>query len=261
MISGRHGGAQPGSGLSPGGGADGRGTSTASPSRQRPDGPGGGAARRRARDRRLRWLVLPAVVLVAAVLVRVFLVVPYSIPTGSMEPTLQVGDRILVDRLGSPDDLRRGDVVVFDASAAFHLGEPTSGLLDRAIGTVGSIVGEGPDTDYVKRVVGLPGDHVRCCAGDGRITVNDVAVDEPYLYPGDPPSATTFEVTLPPDRFWVMGDHRSASADSRSQLGAPGGGMVPGGDIIGQVRVRYWPPDRIGTFSPVPLSAIPRNGQ
>jgi signal peptidase I len=213
------------------------------------------------RHRRLRWLVPPAVLILAVIVVRAFLLVPFSIPSRSMEPTLQVGDRILVSRLGSPDDLRRGDVVVFDASAAFNLHEDTPGPLQRVVDAVGSIIGQGSDTDYVKRVVGLPGDHVRCCSEDGRLQVNGVAVSEPYLFPGDAASTTTFDVTLPADRYWVMGDHRSSSADSRSQLGAPGGGMVPGEDIIGQVWVRYWPPGRIGTLWQVPLSAIPRNGQ
>ena len=217
--------------------------------------------RRSGRDRRLRWLVPAVVVVVTVVLVRAFVVAPFSIPSGSMEPTLQIGDRILVSRLGSPQDLRRGDVIVFDASKAFNLDEGTPSLLQRVTDAVGSLVGQGSDTDYVKRVVGLPGDHVRCCAVDGRVVVNGVPVDEPYLFPGDKPSATTFDVTLPAGRVWVMGDHRSSSADSRSQLGAPGGGMVPEEDIIGQVWVRYWPPGRIGTLSPVPLSAIPRNGQ
>ncbi|MGN6754348.1 MAG: signal peptidase I [Intrasporangium sp.] len=212
-------------------------------------------------DRRLRWLIPPAVILLAVIVVRAFFLAPFSIPTGSMEPTLEVGDRILVTRLGTPQDVGRGDVVVFDASTAFNLHEDTPGLLQRVVDAIGSIVGQGPDTDYVKRVIGLPGDHVRCCSEHGRLVVNGVTVDEPYLFPGDAPSATTFDVTLPADRYWVMGDHRSASADSRSQLGAPGGGMVPGEDIIGQVWVRYWPPGRIGTLSQVPLSAIPRNGQ
>lgn len=222
---------------------------------------GRGLPRRGHRDSRLRWLIPPAVILVAVLLVRAFVLTPFSIPSGSMQPTLEIGDRILVNRLVSPHDLRRGDVVVFDASAAFNLHDPTAGPFERLVDALGSMIGEGSDTDYVKRVIGLPGDHVRCCGTDGRLMVNGVAVDEPYLLPGDAPSTTTFDVTLPADRYWVMGDHRSASADSRSQLGAPGGGMVPGGDIIGQVPVRYWPPGRIGSLPQVPLSAIPRNGQ
>jgi signal peptidase I len=209
----------------------------------------------------LRWLVPPALVLLAVILVRAFLLAPFSIPSGSMEPTLEVGDRILVNRTVSAEGLHRGDLVVFDASAAFGIRSPQTGLMRTLGSAVGSVVGLGSDTDYVKRIIGLPGDHVRCCNEDGRILVNDVPVDEPYLYPGDEPSATPFEVTVPADRFWVMGDHRSASADSRAFLGAPGGGTVPGEDIIGQVWMRYWPPGRVGLFPTAPQSASPRNGQ
>lgn len=203
----------------------------------------------------------PTVVLLAVVLVRAFLVAPFSIPSGSMEPTIEVGDRILVNRTVSPEDLRRGDLIVFDASAAFGIRSPQTGLTRTLGNAIGSLVGRGSDTDYVKRIIGLPGDHVRCCAEDGRLVVNGVPLVEPYLYPGDEPSATPFEVTVPADRFWVMGDHRAASADSRAYLGAPGGGTVPGEDIIGQVWMRYWPPGRIGTFPTVPQSAFARNGQ
>lgn len=211
--------------------------------------------------RSLRWLVAPAVVLLVVLLVRAFLVTPFGIPSASMEDTLQVGDRVLVSRLTGPEELRRGDVVVFDASRAWGVGEPSGGSFQALVGAAQSLIGQGPDTDYVKRVVGLPGDHVRCCAADGRIEVNGVAVDEPYLKAGDGPSLTTFDVTLPPDRFWVMGDHRSASADSRAHLGEPGGGAVPGDDIIGKVWVRYWPLDRLGSLPTGPLSSVPRNGE
>jgi signal peptidase I len=212
-------------------------------------------------DRWMRWLVPPALVLFAVILVRAFLVAPFSIPSGSMEPTLEAGDRILVNRTVSPEDLHRGDLIVFDASAAFGIRDAQTGLLRTLGNAIGSLVGRGSDTDYVKRIIGLPGDRVRCCAEDGRLLVNDVPFDEPYLFPGDEPSASPFEVVVPRDRFWVMGDHRSASADSRAYLGAPGGGTVPGEDIIGQVWMRYWPPGRIGTFPTVPQSATPRNGQ
>ena len=87
---------------------------------------------------------------------------------------------------------------------------------------------------------------MRCCAPDGRLEINGVAVTEPYVAPGQKPSDLTFDVTVPPDRFWVMGDNRGSSADSRAHLGDPGGGMVPGDDIIGKVWVRYWPLDRLG---------------
>ncbi len=180
------------------------------------------------------WLDL-AVLLVLAVLatwlVRSYLVAPFSIPSGSMENTLRPGDRILVDRLSYRlHDVRRGDAVVFDGTQAF-----------------GSLNGGGT-TDYVKRVVGLPGDHVVCCDDQGRITVNGRPLDEGgYLHPGDDPSELRFDVRVPPDHLWLMGDHRSDSLDSRAHLGDPGGGFVPVDKVIGRVLVVVWPLDRFGS--------------
>ncbi|WP_374969909.1 signal peptidase I [Terrabacter sp. BE26] len=219
-----------------------------------------GGARGRA-ARRNRWLLGPAVLLLAIVVVRAFLLTPFGIPSGSMQDTLLVGDRILVSRLTAPHDLHRGDIIVFDASDAFHLSAPDRGVLQTLAAAVQSLTGRGQPTDYVKRVVGLPGDHVRCCASDGRLEVNGVAVTEPYVAPGQRPSAMTFDVTLPPDRFWVMGDNRGSSADSRAHLGDPGGGTVPGDDIIGKVWVRYWPLDRLGPVASGPVVPVPRNGE
>jgi|SRR6478609_6142417 len=216
--------------------------------------------------RRHRWLLGPAALLLLVILVRTFLVTPFGIPSGSMQDTLLVGDRILVSKLTAPADLRRGDIVVFDASQAFNLRVPERGLLQTFVEAAESILGKGQPTDYVKRVIGLPGDHVRCCAPDGRLEINGVPVDEPYVAPGSVPSAMTFDVTVPPDRFWVMGDNRDASADSRAHLGDPGGGMVPGEDIIGKVWVRYWPLGRLGDvgqgqLASVPAASVPRNGE
>lgn len=224
---------------------------------------GAGAAAPTGRGRGLVWVVVLAGLLVAVAAVRALLVAPFSIPSGSMQPTLEVGDRILVDRTVSPEELRRGDVVVFDAARAFALGRPGAGPLAEMAQALGALVGHGPETDYVKRVIGLPGDRVRCCDTAGRVVVNDQPLDEPYLYPGDVPSAHPFDVTVPAGSFWVLGDHRSASADSRAHLGDPGGGMVPGADIIGQVWVRYWPLGRAGRLAPAPQPspASPRNGQ
>lgn len=199
-------------------------------------------------ERRLRWLVGPVVVLLVVLLVRSFLVTPFGIPSRSMEDTLQVGDRILVTRTTSPGDLQRGDVIVFDASRAFNLRLPDRGVVARVLEALESLVGQGQPTDYVKRVVGLPGDRVRCCAADGRLEVNGTPLDEPYLKPGQDPSTTPFDVLVPPNRFWVLGDNRGGSTDSRAHLGEPGGGMLPGDDIIGKVWVRYWPLDRLGSI-------------
>jgi signal peptidase I len=195
-----------------------------------------------------RWWAYPATVLLVVLLVlalRAFVVQSFSVPSGSMEPTIEPGDRLLVNRLVHGADLHRGDVVVFDGTTAFPAGA------DHADGA-------GPSSDYVKRVVGLPGDRVVCCDPSGRLRVNGVAVNEPYVLPGDRPSELTFDVTVPPASMWVMGDHRSQSGDSRSYLGRPGGGMVPLSDVIGQVTVRYWPPGRLGSLGgPGPLSAVP----
>jgi signal peptidase I len=114
------------------------------------------------------------------------------------------------------------------------------------------------ESDYVKRVVGLPGDHVVCCDISGLLTVNGIAVVEPYLYPGDKPSDLTFDVTVPVERVWVMGDHRSDSADSRAHLGDPGGGMVRLDDVIGRAGMIYWPPSRVGVLgAPRPAEGNP----
>lgn len=225
-----------------------RDTGPAAPSSLSEDGAESPSGTGRRADRDLRWLIGPALLLLVVVLLRAFLLTPFGIPSRSMEDTLLVGDRILVTRTTSPDELVRGDLIVFDASDAFNLDVPERGVIQSIVEAFESIVGKGQPTDYVKRVIGLPGDRVRCCAADGRLEVNGDPIDEPYVKPGQDPSTMTFDVLVPPDRFWVMGDNRGGSADSRAHLGEPGGGMVPGGDIIGKVWVRYWPLDRLGTL-------------
>jgi signal peptidase I len=112
---------------------------------------------------------------------------------------------------------------------------------------VGAFLGVSPsETDFTKRVIGLPGDHVVCCDAAGRITVNDRPLEEPYVMNGDAPSTTAFDVVVPSGRLWVMGDHRSDSADSRAHLGDPGGGTVPVDRVVGKVVGRFWPLGRIG---------------
>jgi signal peptidase I len=159
-------------------------------------------------------------------LVNTFVLQPFVIPSGSMENTLRVGDRVLVDKLayrfgGAP---RRGDIVVFDGEGSFV---QTSG---------------GPD--YIKRVIGVGGDRVTCCDKRGRITVNGRPVTESYLYPGDNPSRVPFDIEVPEGRLWVMGDHRDDSRDSRDHLGDPGGGTVPVGKVIGRAEWIVWPLSR-----------------
>ncbi|WP_256639329.1 signal peptidase I [Streptomyces murinus] len=158
--------------------------------------------------------------LVFLLLLSTFVLQPFQIPSGSMEEGLRIGDRVLVNKLtyrfgAGP---ARGDVIVFDGSGYFG------------------------DGDYIKRVVGVGGDHVVCCDKRGRIEVNGRAVDESsFLYPGDSPSSVPFDVVVPPGTLFVLGDHRSDSSDSRDHLGSPGGGMVPVGRVIGRADWIVWP--------------------
>jgi signal peptidase I len=210
------------------------------------------------------WLLLVGIALVVMVLVRGFLVQSFFVPSGSMEPTIEPGDRILVDKLVGGSSLQRGDVVVFDGTSTFAAADRTphqdDGLIGRTLASAARLVGvDVGEQDFVKRVVGLPGDRVVCCDDNGRLTVNGVAVTEPYLYPGDKPSELTFDVTVPRGRLWVMGDHRGDSADSRAHLGDPGGGTVSTDDVIGRAVATYWPLSRLGTFpAPSSLARIPR---
>jgi signal peptidase I len=213
---------------------------------------------------RHHWAILVGAGLVLMLMVRGFLVQSFYIPSGSMEPTLEPGDRLLVNRVGVASSLQRGDLVVFDGTHSFAGQAPATGsgqssTVGRALGAMASMLSiQTNESDYVKRVVGLPGDHVVCCEAGGLLTVNGVAVKEPYLYPGDRPSDLTFDVTVPAERIWVMGDHRSDSSDSRAHLGDPGGGMVRLQDVIGRAGMVYWPPSRASVLTaPDSLQDIP----
>ncbi|MBT2406062.1 MULTISPECIES: signal peptidase I [unclassified Streptomyces] len=187
-----------------------------------------------------------------------FVVQPFLIPSRSMEPTLEVGDRVLVNKLAYRfgDQPQRGDVVVFDGTGSFVRegadGNPVGEALHGAASALG--LAEPSDTDFVKRVVGVGGDDVVCCDAGGRIEVNGVAVDEPYLYPGDSPSKVPFRIVVPLGTLWVMGDHRSQSRDSRDHLGEPGGGMVPVDKVIGRADWIGWPVSRWGSTGTAPGS-------
>lgn len=196
------------------------------------------------RTSRCSRLALPVLLLLwgALVVVRLGVADVFAVPSASMEPTLVPGQRILVDK--RDHDLRRGDVVVFDGAASFEATD-TRPWPRRVLGAA---MGEWGGPHLVKRVIGLPGDRIRCCDARGHLTLDGSTLDEPYLYPGDTPSDVTFDVTVPPGRLWVMGDHRSRSADSRSRLGRPGGGLVPLADVTGTVTRVIWPLGRATTW-------------
>lgn len=194
--------------------------------------------RRRRRTRRLQSVGL-LVTVALMVSVRVFFFQAYFIPSPSMQPTLEVGDRVLVAKLsyrfGAP---QRGQIVVFSGVEGFAPVTTDGGGWGNAL--LG-LIGMSSDDDYIKRVIGIPGDRVRCCDEQGRLQVNGVTVEEPYLFPLDVPSRERFEIRVPPGRLWVMGDHRSRSADSRAHLGAPGGGTVPIDKVVGRAVAIVWP--------------------
>ncbi|SFD00764.1 signal peptidase I [Streptomyces aidingensis] len=207
----------------------------------------------RHRRRIRRWSVALACTALALFLFGTYVLQPFRIPSGSMEDTLEVGDRVLVNKLAYSfgGEIRRGDVVVFDGAGSFAAPRDDSeGQLLRILRTAGASVGlaEPHETDYIKRVIGIGGDRVSCCDAQGRIRVNGEPLDEPYLYPGDMPSTVTFDIRVPEGRLWVMGDHRSDSADSREYLGMPGGGTVPEDRVIGRAEFIGWPISRWGTL-------------
>jgi signal peptidase I len=203
--------------------------------------------------RELLTIVVAAAVL--TLLVKAFVVQVYRIPSASMENTLQVGDRVLVNKVVYHfRGIARGDVVVFSGQDSWGpdapppSGDPVVRIFDDVLSGIGL---RNDQTYYIKRVIGLPGDHVACCT-DGKITVNGVPLTEDsYLFPGNPPSTVKFDERVPPGHIWVMGDHRSDSDDSRFHPGDPGGGAVPENEVVGRAFVIIWPLSRIRDL-PIP---------
>src|SRR3982751_1141301 len=225
--------------------------------------------RRRGRVIRRRevplWQELPLLLVVAfclAVLIRTFLVQAFYIPSGSMENTLAIKDRVLVNKVVyDMRDPLRGEIVVFrgtDNWAPEQPAEPISATFGAKLGrTIGDLVGVSRpgERDFIKRVIGLPGDKIACCDAQGRITVNGVGIDESYIAEGynsdinQPPNPTQCtsrkfaEVTIPAGEMFVMGDHRAVSQDARCQ------GPVPIKNIIGGAFVIVWPSSRFTSLS------------
>src|SRR5580704_10105404 len=215
-------------------------------------------AAKKAKKKRNFWRELLTIVVAAAVLtllVKAFLVQVYRIPSASMENTLQVGDRVLVNKVVYDfRSIARGDVVVFSGQDSWgpDAPPPSSDPVVRLFDDVLSGIGlQNNQTYYIKRVIGLPGDHVACCT-DGKVTVNGVPLSEgSYVYPGNPPSSVKFSEVVPSGHLWVMGDHRSDSEDSRYNTGDPGGGAIPENQVVGRAFLIIWPPSQIRDL-PIP---------
>ena len=193
---------------------------------------------------------LPIIVvsaLIVSIVVKTFLLHFFYIPTGSMENTLQIGDRIAVNKFGALfSEVKRGEVVVFGDPDNWLGGAQQSNdpkpiaLIKSGLITVGVL--PDPAKQYlIKRVIGVGGDNVTCCDTNEKLQVNGVSIDEPYIYSGDKPSETKFNIDVPEGFLWVMGDHRAASADSRYQPDSANSGMVPLSKVVGRATFIVWP--------------------
>jgi signal peptidase I len=220
----------------------------------------------RARNRPFwqEFVVLVVLALTIALLVKTFVVQAFYIPSASMENTLLIGDKILVNKLTYHfRPIQPGDIIVFDGAGSWDApahrptsSDPVVALYDVSLrpllASIGGLFGTKPgQTDYIKRVIGVPGDHVACCNAQHQVTINGVALHErSYLYPGDSPDSAPggysphFSLTVPPGRLWVLGDHRDDSLDSRGHVVDPGDGTIPENQVIGRAFVIVWPSSR-----------------
>ena len=209
-------------------------------------------------------VIIVVAALVVSFLIKTFLIRSFFIPTESMEATLIRDDRIIVSQL-TPEvfDLNRGDIIVFVDPGGWlsqQTGVSEDDPLSRVLNGISVFVGlSSPNNEQhlVKRVIGLPGDRVVCCDDLGAMSVNGVALTETYVQLPQgvsKVSSNDFDVTVPDDALWVMGDNRYNSADSRRNMDKPGGGFVPLENVVGRAIVISWPQDRwtwLGNYPPV----------
>jgi signal peptidase I len=210
--------------------------------------PGHGRGRKRGSSSSF-WKELPILLgaaVVVALLVRTFVLQTFYVPSESMEHTLNINDRVLVNKLVYDfRDPSRGEVIVFTSPLDWRTAEN--------------------EKDFVKRVIGVPGDHVACCDSEGRLEINDVSIDEPYLDQdfgsGTAASPTKFDITVPAGRLWVMGDNRVESADSRFHYAQQDNiteATIPVSSVIGRAFVLFWPPSRATWLSvPKAFASVP----
>jgi signal peptidase I len=235
-----------------------------------PEVPGRKRRRRKGRKSMSWWIELPILLvfaLVLALLIKSFVVQAFYIPSSSMENTLEIGDKVLVNKLIYDfRPIHRGDIVVFNGDGSWDpTPTQTSPPLTRLWDSISGLFGTAPGVhDFIKRVIGVPGDHVACCNAKGQVTVNGVPLSEKsYLYPGNAPSAMRFNIVVPPGRLWVMGDHRAVSWDSRGHMSDPGDGTIPENHVVGRAFVIVAPISRWrilpipATFQQPKLSAAP----
>ena len=244
-----------------------------------PDAASEQARARKARRPRSFWRELPVLFVIAlliALLIKSFVVQPFYIPSSSMENTLDIGDKVLVNKLVYHfRPIKPGDIVVFNGVGSWDpvpapapaSSDPLVRLydvtLDPLFRSILGLFGTAPGQhDYIKRVIGVPGDHVACCTPSGDVTVNMVPLTEKsYLYPGNVPSTQRFSITVPPGRLWVMGDHRAVSYDSRLHMLDPGDGTIPESKVLGRAFVIVWPPSRWRVLSiPATFGQVGVNG-
>ncbi|MFE2877984.1 signal peptidase I [Streptomyces roseus] len=211
-----------------------------------------------AKPHRSFWKELPLLIgiaLLLALLIKTFLVQAFSIPSDSMQNTLQRGDRVLVDKLtpwfGSEPE--RGEVVVFHDPASWLAGEPTPepNFAQQILSKIG-LMPSADEKDLIKRTIAIGGDTVECKKG-GPVVVNGKELDEPYIYPGNTPcdDAPFGPITVPKGKIWVMGDHRQNSQDSRYHMQDSTQGFVPVDKVVGRAVVVAWPITRWATL-PIP---------
>ncbi|WUN61796.1 signal peptidase I [Streptomyces sp. NBC_00304] len=213
---------------------------------------------KRAKKPRPLWKELPLLIgiaLVLALLIKTFLVQAFSIPSDSMQNTLQQGDRVLVDKLtpwfGSEPE--RGEVVVFHDPSGWLDGEPTpeSNVVQTFLSFIG-LMPSSQEKDLIKRTIAVGGDTVSCKKG-GPVVVNGKPLDEPYIFPGGTPcdDMPFGPFKVPDGKIWVMGDHRQDSSDSRYHTNDVNKGFVPVDDVVGRAVLVAWPVNRWATL-PVP---------